>query len=120
MRRLHVHWWTAQEIHGPFALSRQGALGTRRYECRCGEQRWQEDWQRVDDRVDEHVSPACDDAPVVCKHCGRPINGTVHTEGGQAGLQRCDPADSGLPYGYNAAPVGEPCRSPCIGATIDD
>lgn len=57
----------------------------------------------------------------VCKHCGRaivttrPRNGWVHADGGQNGLNRCHSDDSGLPYGYDAAPVGEPCSMGCRG-----
>ncbi len=58
-----------------------------------------------------------------CKHCGRTIHtgspdrGYVHRgDWGGASKSRCDPDESGLPYGYNAAPVGEPCQWPCIGA----
>ncbi len=51
-----------------------------------------------------------------CKHCGRPIEGTLHLEGAYRGKQRCDPADSALPYGYNADPDGAPCQYPCLGA----
>lgn len=57
----------------------------------------------------------------VCKHCGRaiattwPPNGWVHADGGQRHLNRCHGDDSGLPYGYNADPEGEPCGLGCLG-----
>jgi hypothetical protein len=58
-----------------------------------------------------------------CKHCGRAIHagsperGYIHRSDGYASKSRCDPDESGLPYGYNAEPVGQPCKSPCVGAT---
>lgn len=58
-----------------------------------------------------------------CKHCGRMINdgdqrrGWVHrTNSGHNGKSRCDPDESGLPYGRNAEPIGFRCQSPCIEA----
>lgn len=36
-------------------------------------------------------------------------------DNGHAGKSRCDPDESGLLYGYNAAPASEPCSPPCIG-----
>lgn len=53
-----------------------------------------------------------------CKHCGRLIEGGHHIEGQQRLLMRCWPADSNLPYGYNAEPVGEPCTEICLGSMI--
>jgi hypothetical protein len=53
-----------------------------------------------------------------CTHCNRPISdglGPVHLDGEQQGKQRCCSDDSGLPYGYNAHPVGTPCQIPCRG-----
>lgn len=58
--------------------------------------------------------------PLACKHCGRAISdgdetrGWVHQFDG-AVLGRCNPTESGLPYGYNAEPVGQPCIYPCLG-----
>lgn len=57
----------------------------------------------------------------VCKHCGRAItspragNGWIHADGGQRGMNRCHGDDSGLPYGYDADPEGEPCHRGCLG-----
>ncbi|WP_277212337.1 hypothetical protein [Isoptericola croceus] len=57
----------------------------------------------------------------ICKHCGRTIAttgywaGWVHAEGAQHRLGRCHTDDSGLPYGYNAEPAGEPCTFSCFG-----
>jgi hypothetical protein len=59
------------------------------------------------------------DAPRACKHCGQPIGDgqyPVHRAGHYRGKQRCDPDDSGLPYGYNADPVGAPCNAICLGS----
>lgn len=58
-----------------------------------------------------------------CKHCGREIKSEdgrwyVHSDGGYRGKSRCNPEDSGLPYGYNAAPQGTACTSPCIGEGV--
>lgn len=53
-----------------------------------------------------------------CKHCDRPISDgpyPVHMAGDYSGKSRCCPGDSGLPYGYNAAPVGAECTYPCLG-----
>lgn len=56
-----------------------------------------------------------------CKHCGKPIvsdDGSYwchSTFGGYAGKQRCDPAHSGLPYGYNAEPGNAACTRICLG-----
>lgn len=63
--------------------------------------------------------------PEPCKHCGRAIKtgDGYHThllDSGHTGKSRCDPDESGLMYGYNAAPVGEPCSSPCIGTRYPD
>ena len=61
-----------------------------------------------------------------CKHCGRAIapGGNryhVHLlDSGYNGKSRCDPDESGLMYGYNAAPIGETCSSPCIGTRYPD
>lgn len=52
----------------------------------------------------------------VCKHCNRPMAGKLHTAGNYCGKMRCDPADSGRPYGYNAEPLGQPCGALCLGA----
>ena len=53
-----------------------------------------------------------------CKHCSRPITdapvGPTHLEGDYRGKQRCDPADSGLPYGYNAGRADTECTKPCL------
>lgn len=55
-----------------------------------------------------------------CKHCGRTIgsprhnSGWIHTDGIQRGLNRCHTEDSGLPYGRDAEPVGQPCNAGCI------
>ena len=54
-----------------------------------------------------------------CKHCGREISDTpwpVHLTGHYRGKHRCDPDDSGLMYGYEAAPEGTECTPPCVGA----
>ena len=59
------------------------------------------------------------DETVLCKHCGRPIEGLIHLEGLYRGKMRCDPSDSGLQYGYNAEPIGVQCKSPCLGANDD-
>lgn len=62
-----------------------------------------------------------------CKHCGRtihdgnPTRGYVHRgNGGHTSKSRCDPDESGLPYGYNAEPIGQPCGNPCIGTRYPD
>ncbi len=62
-----------------------------------------------------------------CKHCGRTVLGTAgagyyshQIDGGHSGKSRCDPDESGLDYGYNAAPIGEPCSEPCIGVRYPD
>lgn len=51
-----------------------------------------------------------------CKHCGLGITDSagrwVHSEGLQQRLRTC----AIEPYGYEAAPVGEPCNFTCIGA----
>lgn len=67
-------------------------------------------------------------ATATCKHCARVVTAAlvtvtgaalpgswVHAEGGQRGLHRCHTEDSGLPYGHDAAPVGEPCGAGCLG-----
>lgn len=53
-----------------------------------------------------------------CRHCHLPVEGSQgagyyhpHTNMG-----RCDPAESGLPYGRNAQPEGTDCEPPCIDA----
>jgi len=57
-----------------------------------------------------------------CKHCGRTIaaarwwTGWVHVDGAQSGMNRCHSDDSGLPYGYDAGPDGEPCGRGCLGS----
>lgn len=56
--------------------------------------------------------------PRTCTHCGKGITDSrypAHTEGDYSGKQRCSPGDSGLPYGYNAHPVGTACEYPCLG-----
>lgn len=50
-----------------------------------------------------------------CVHCGRRFTGWLHDEGAHRGKQRCDPADTGLPYGLNAHAPGTPCQYPCAG-----
>lgn len=61
--------------------------------------------------------------PVLCKHCGQPLDVPpgqrrgLHAAGRQQGRWRCDEADSGLPYGYSADPVGQPCGGSCLGAS---
>ena len=61
-----------------------------------------------------------------CKHCGRNTENIgdhyhVHIlDNGYQGKSRCDPDESGLDYGYNAAPIGEPCSEPCIGIKYPD
>lgn len=58
-----------------------------------------------------------------CKHCGRTIGttrtgaGWVHLDGLQRWLGRCHTADSLLPYGYDAAPIEEPCGIGCLART---
>lgn len=62
----------------------------------------------------------------VCKHCDRtivttrPAAGWVHADGVQNHLGRCHSDDSGLPYGYNAEPEGEPCSAPCLGSAATE
>ena len=59
----------------------------------------------------------------VCKHCGGVIgssvpdgrNGWVHVARPHGGLGRCDPEESGMPYGYNAEPENTACSNPCLG-----
>ena len=51
-----------------------------------------------------------------CVHCGRRFTGSAHDEGDHRGKQRCDPDDTGQPYGLNAHAPGTPCQSPCAGA----
>ncbi len=56
-----------------------------------------------------------------CKHCRREISAgawPVHVSGGHRGKHRCDPGDSGLMYGYEAAPEGVECAYPCLGAEV--
>lgn len=60
----------------------------------------------------------------ICKHCGRTIvqppgqsHGWLHvSDEGYTGKGRCNPEESGLRYGYNGAPEGQPCEYPCLGA----
>ena len=55
---------------------------------------------------------------ILCKHCGQGISKgdwPVHLTGGHKGKHRCDPGDSGLMYGYEAEPIGSPCKYPCVG-----
>lgn len=71
------------------------------------------------DAVGLEVALEASGARPVCKHCGRRITDTVpasHVDGNYSGKQRCDPADSGRMYGFNAEPVGAPCVRPCLGA----
>ena len=54
-----------------------------------------------------------------CKHCGREISDhdwPIHLDGEYRGKHRCNPGDSGLMYGYEAAPEGAECEYPCLGA----
>ncbi|UGL61959.1 hypothetical protein SEA_EASTWEST_76 [Arthrobacter phage EastWest] len=56
-----------------------------------------------------------------CKHCGQSISTVsgvdwIHTAGGYRGKSRCDPADSGLRYGYNAGPAEQDCSAICLGS----
>lgn len=54
-----------------------------------------------------------------CKHCGLAIggaNGWVHLEGKQRLMHRC----ALDPYGFDAAPVGEPCSPMCNGYEHSD
>lgn len=62
-----------------------------------------------------------------CKHCGRTVLRTAaagyyahQLQNGHTGKSRCDPEESGRMYGYNAAPVGEPCQQPCVGVRYPD
>lgn len=57
-----------------------------------------------------------------CKHCRRLISDgeyPVHEEGNYSGKNRCDPGDSGLPYGYNAGRTAEPCDASCLGSAAN-
>ena len=66
---------------------------------------------------------------LICKHCGQPIQ-KGETEGeptwyhptvvgkSGSGIGRCQTGDK--VYGYNAEPIGEPCRNPCLGTVQDD
>lgn len=52
-----------------------------------------------------------------CKHCGMEIRSSdgknyAHAEGPQRGLHRCAVKH----YGYDAAPVGQPCSFACNGS----
>jgi hypothetical protein len=54
-----------------------------------------------------------------CKHCTLAIHSDsgkpdtwVHSEGYQARLHRC----AVDPYGYDAAPEGDPCSHACLGS----
>lgn len=51
----------------------------------------------------------------VCKHCNMPTknNGQTHVH---TNLMRCDPAESGLPYGYSADLPDQPCNITCAGS----
>lgn len=41
--KLHIHWrHPITEVYGPYELTRLGALGRRRYRCRCGRE-WETD-----------------------------------------------------------------------------
>jgi hypothetical protein len=62
------------------------------------------------------LEPRADGRP--CKHCGRALAaaGNVHAEGNYRGKHRCDPDDSGLPYGYDGDPLGDDCSPGCLGA----
>lgn len=56
---------------------------------------------------------------VECKHCGRALTSphfATHAEGNYRGKMRCDPEDSGLSYGYNAAPIYVSCDIACLGS----
>lgn len=57
----------------------------------------------------------------LCKHCHQPIRNSDPCSNGtwihETNLQSCNPKDSGLPYGYNAGPAGEPCVRICTGYT---
>ena len=58
-----------------------------------------------------------------CIHCHEQVHGTAHLTGQQRGKQRCDGTAYGLPYGYNAHPIGTPCDNPwtaCIGSVRPD
>ena len=62
-----------------------------------------------------------------CKHCRRTVVGEAgagyyshQLDSGHTGKSRCDPDKSGLDYGYNAAPIGEPCQEPCSGVRWPD
>lgn len=56
-----------------------------------------------------------------CLHCRRPMDSEdgrywIHAEGVYRGKARCDPDDSGLPYGYNAHPdIASGERVGCLG-----
>lgn len=59
-----------------------------------------------------------------CKHCNLEITTTDgkhwrHVEGNHKGKIRCDPAASGLMYGYDAAPKEQPCSFACLGYEND-
>jgi hypothetical protein len=43
---MHIHWHRkAGRVRGPFAMFRgQGALGHRRYRCRCGREEVRDEW----------------------------------------------------------------------------
>lgn len=59
---------------------------------------------------------------MTCKHCGKELTSPhyqTHAEGNHRGKMRCDPDDSGLPYGYDAAPEGVPCDQICLGSKDD-
>ena len=61
-------------------------------------------------------TPRADGRP--CKHCGLKItegDNPAHAEGSYIGRARCG-SESGLPYGYNANALGDPCTIICLGA----
>lgn len=80
------------------------------------------------------VEPAGEEDPIMtdaygdnpgnptCKHCGRRVEVTGeygrHTDGDNRGKGRCDPEDSGLPYGYNAETKDMECSPICRGSYI--
>lgn len=65
------------------------------------------------------IADAVPEGDPTCKHCNRPMLGRLHTAGDYCGKMRCDPDDSGRPYGYNAEPLGQPCGALCLGYTLD-
>jgi hypothetical protein len=77
---------------------------------------WQEELAKVD--PDMHRRLVDGNWTVhQCKHCGRPIGGDggpgwVHLDGPQRRMHRC----AVEPYGFDAAPAGEPCSFACLGS----